>query len=208
MYMRYTRLMSAESGYAPVALGRDEYRIPGVSVARLRRALALLTAADELQAGIADGRRELLLQAMIVADFDPVPAATLAQAQRLARHREQLLASGAYTTEALAALRGDTGESATRTWLARRRKTDEVFTVTHQNATLVPAFQLDETGRPVTGLRPVLRALRGAGVTGWATWTWLTSASPWLDGQVPVDVLATDPGRVATAAERFASNAA
>jgi hypothetical protein len=200
--------MTAESAYAPVAIGRDEYRIPGLSVERLRRALSLLTAADALQGSLADGRREQLLQAMIVADFDPMPVATMRQAERLARRRQQLLASGAYSIEALATLRGDAAESATRTWLTRRRKAAELFTVTHQNATLLPAFQLDETGEPLTGLPSVLRPLQAAGFGGWAIWGWLTSASPWLDGAVPVELLGKASERVAAAARRFASNAA
>ena len=38
--------------------------------------------------------------------------------------------------------------------------------------------------------------------------SWFTSASPWLGGGVPSEVLAADPARVAQAASLFASNAA
>lgn len=200
--------MSAEQVYVAVAIGQGEFRVPGLTVERLRRALRLLTAADEVQAELADERRDQLLQAMIVADFETVPAATLKQAQRLARHRERLLASGAYSIDALATLRGDTAESATRTWLTRRRKAHELFTVSSRQATLVPAFQLDEAGEPLVALKPVLRALVGAGLSGWELWTWLASPTSWLDGEVPSSVLQDDPARVATAAERFASNVA
>jgi hypothetical protein len=200
--------MSAEHAYVPVMIGQSEFRVPGLTVERLRSALRLLSAADEMQADLADERRAQLLQAMIVADFDPVPVATLRQAQRLARHREHLLASGAYPIEALAALRGDTAESATRTWLTRRRKRDELFTVTHQNATLVPAFQLDDAGEPLSALRPVLKVLAKAGLSGWELWSWLATPTSWLGGQVPAALLTSSPARVVTAAERFASNLA
>lgn len=200
--------MSGDSAYAPVAIGLDEYRIPGLSVERLRRALRLLNAADEMQAELADERREQLLQAMIVADVDPVPRATLRQAERLARHRERLLASGAHTIESLGALRGDHAESATRTWLTRRRRANELFTVTSRQATLVPAFQLDEAGEPLRALRSVLGVLTTAGLGGWEVWTWLTTPTSWLSGDVPASLLASAPDRVTTAAERFASNVA
>ena len=199
--------MTAQPAYAPISIGRDEYRIPGLSVERLRRALSLLVAADQLQGDVADGRREQLLQTLIVADFDPIPAATLEQAKRAARHRQRLLASGAYTIEALGALRGDATQSATRTWLTRRRRAHELFTVTHQNATLVPAFQLGEQAEPMPGLPRVLDPLqRSARLGGWQTWTWLTVPSPWLGGDIPIEQLGADPGRVAGAAARFASN--
>jgi len=50
--------MTAQPAYAPISIGRDEYRIPGLSVERLHRALSLLVAADQLQGDVADGRRE------------------------------------------------------------------------------------------------------------------------------------------------------
>jgi hypothetical protein len=189
-------------------MGNDEYRIPGVSEARLRAALALLSAADRLRADSADERRDLLVRAMMVADFDPVPEATINQARRLAEHRGKLLASGAYTMAALTRLRGAASESSTRTWLTRRRHGHDLFSVTLEAATLVPAFQLDEAGEPVAGMRPVLVALDDAGIEGWATWTWFRSTSGWLGGRRPVDLLGTEPERVAAAAQRLASNAA
>src|SRR5687768_7297851 len=105
--------MSPEQAYTAVVIGQGEFRVPGLTVERLRRALRLLTAADEMQADLADERRDRLLQAMIVADVDPVPYATLRQAERLARHRERLLASGAHTVQSLGDVRGDAAESAT-----------------------------------------------------------------------------------------------
>jgi hypothetical protein len=172
---------------------------------RLRHMLAAVT---DIQAEEAAAKRTTLLRAMMVAGVDPIPAETIAQARRLARQREHLLTSGAYTTEALRELRGDAKSSTTRTWLARRRAADEVFTVTHDGSTLVPAFELDEEGRPRKAIASVLRALAPAQLDGWATWTWFASGSPWLGGAVPSEVLAVDPPRVARAASRFAANAA
>jgi hypothetical protein len=136
------------------------------------------------------------------------PPATLAQAQRLATHRDALLATPVFTHETLRALRRDAKASTTRTWLARRRENHEVFTVTHIGRTLIPAFQLDELGQPRPELRPVLEALAEAGITGWPLWTWLTSRTALLSGEIPEQLARRAPARVLRAARRFASAAA
>jgi hypothetical protein len=187
---------------------RDHYRIPGVSAERLRLALSLLEAAEVVRAEEAAGRRSQLLRAMLVADLDPVPAATVTQARRLAEHRERLIASGAHTVASLQRLRGNTSASTTRTWLARRRRSGALFTVSHDGSVLVPAFQFDEGGEPRPEMADVLAALAPLGLSGWALWTWFSSSSPWLDGARPVDWLDRRSEAVATAARRFASNAA
>ena len=170
--------------------------------------LRLMSVIDEVQAEHADAARPALLKAMLSADIDPIPSATIAQARRLAQQRERLLASGAYTIEALRDLRGDATPSATRTWLTRKRKAGELFTVTHDGAALVPAFQIDREAQPRPELVEVLQALVPAELSAWATWTWFTAGSAWLGGAIPADLLDSEPGRVATAARRFASNAA
>jgi hypothetical protein len=176
--------------------------------AAINRLERMLMAIDEIQTDEAAANRPNLVRAMMIAEVDPIPAETVAQARRLARQRERLLATGAYTTEAMRELRGDEKSSTTHTWLSRRRKANELFTVTHNNSTLVPAFQLDDEGRPRKAVAEVLEALAPAQLGEWATWSWFTSTSPWLGGAVPAEVLATDPARVAHAASRFASNAA
>jgi hypothetical protein len=176
--------------------------------AAINRLEHMLTAVAEIQADEAAANRPNLVRAMMIAEVDPIPAETVAQARRLARQREHLIATGAYTTEAMRELRGDEKASTTHTWLSRRRKANELFTVTHDNSTLVPAFQLDDEGVPRKAVADVLEALAPAHLGEWATWSWFTSASPWLGGGVPAEVLAADPARVAHAASRFASNAA
>lgn len=174
--------------------------------ARVTRALALLAAVEQIQADEADLRREDLVRAMAVVGLDPVPADTVAQARRLARERDRLLASGAYDVPALQQLRGDSKEATTRAWVARRRKAGRLLVLSHDGALLVPAFQLaDADVRPA--LAPVLTALTAAGLSGWAAWTWLTTPNAGLDGDVPADVLPQEPARVRRAAESFAAAA-
>lgn len=168
----------------------------------------MLTMMSEIQAEDAAAFRKKFVRAMMVAEIDPVPEETRAQVRRLTRQRERLLATGAYTTDDLGKLRGDTKPTATHTWLSRRRKANALFTVTHDGNTLIPAFQLDADGRPLEAMAEVLQALAPAQLGDWATWTWFTSGSSWLGGAVPAEVLTENPSRVARAAMRFASNAA
>lgn len=173
----------------------------------MARALALLAAVEKIQADEADVRRADLVRAMAVVGLDPVPADTVAQARRLARERDRLLASGAYDMPSLQQLRGDSKEATTRAWVSRRRKAGRLLTVSHDGALLVPAFQLGGGAEVRPGLAPVLAALTRAGLSGWAAWTWLTTNTPGLDGEVPADLLGRDPARVARAAESFAAAA-
>lgn len=195
---------TADGGRSEAGFGAG--RVSRVPVGEsLRQLLAIV---NEFRAEAAAIKRPELLKAMMASGVDPVPAATVAQARRLARQREKLLASGAYTTEALRELRGDASASSTRTWLARRRAAAELFTVSQNNMTLMPAFQLSEDGTPLPPVAAVLAALAPAGLEPWATWTWFASTSPWLDGAEPLQLLDSEPERVIRAASRFAANAA
>lgn len=173
----------------------------------VRRVANLIAQMNQVQSDEASASRSRLVRAMLVADIDPVPEATVSQALKQARHRERLLASGAYNVDALRAMRRDSSASATRTWLGRRRAAGELFTVSHDGATLLPTFQLDDDGQPRRVVAAVLSALAPSGLGTWALWSWFATATPWLGGGVPQDMLG-EPDRVVTAAKRFASNAA
>jgi len=187
-------------------LGSGVFRVPGMSREQLRTAILLFRAAGAVQAEEVAGHRGELLRAMLVTGIDPVPRAAVEQARRLAEHRQQLLASGAFTTEALREMRGDKSPEATRTWVSRRRKEGTLFTVEHEGVALLPAFQLRPDGALRSGLGPALRTLRTAGLGGWELWTWFTARTPWLSGRAPQELLDDDPGSVAGAARSFVSN--
>jgi Protein of unknown function (DUF2442) len=134
----------------------------------------------------------------------PRPGAV--QAQRLAAHRSRLLATGWLTVAELAARRGDADVAATGAWLATRLLARELIVVTGPDGNLVvPAFQLTEAGDPRPELGPLLSALRAAGIGGWAAWTWLTSPSSLLSGDLPEQVAISDPARAVRVAARFAA---
>jgi hypothetical protein len=166
---------------------QDRLRIPLPLVREvLERILPLAFA----QAQRAEEKRERLLE-LLLADLDvldPVPHASVWQAQQVAETRNRLLASGAWSIEALAEARG-TERSSIRTWLARHRTADRLISVAVRGEVHVPALLLDEAADPYEGIERVLRPLREAGMDPWAVWVWLDSPSSWLDGERPADLL-------------------
>lgn len=110
-----------------------------------------------------------------------------------------------FTHDTLQQLRGDRQTSSTRTWVARKRDARELFTVTHDGQTIVPAFQFTSDGSLRAELRPLLEALAAGGVDGWQLWTWLTSPSSLLSGGVPHEVAWMQPERALRAGQRFAA---
>ena len=152
---------------------------------------------------------DALVAAMMpsLSEADVVPAAMVAQAQRRAELRSELLASGAFTYKALADGRRMTAANL-RQWVRRARDRFELFTVEHDNETLVPAFLLDADLLPRPAFQPVIAALAGAGEDGWGLWAWLVRPTSWLDGKVPAEVLERNPEAVLRAAQDRASNAA
>ena len=183
----------------------DHLEVRGVSGDEMAAALLLLDEVRALQSDHVKATRTDLLRALMVRGVSLTPPATLAQTQRLATHRDALLATPVYTHESLQQLRGNASESSTRTWLSRRRDADELFTVTHHGKTLIPAFQFDDQGEPRAELQPILSTLQKAGVGGWSLWTWLTSPTAYLSGEIPERAARTAPKRVLRAANRFAA---
>ncbi len=169
--------------------------------------LGVLNVLLDVRASTVGEQRAELLKAMMLHGIDPVPSASVAQAQRLARQRERLLASGAYSMKALAALRGDDKVGTTRTWVARKRATQQMITVNYDAEVFAPVFQFTEEGELQAGVGEVLKVLEPVELGTWATWSWFESASTWLGGQSPTSLLQTELQRVVRAAQRFVSNA-
>jgi hypothetical protein len=139
----------------------------------------------------------------------PFPAGDDQQTRRLAAHRAQLLAGAWLTLSELAARRGESGVSTTGSWAAARVQARELIVLKGPDGNLVvPEFQLTPAGDPRPELHSLINDLRGAGVDGWAAWTWLTSPSSYLSGEVPEQVAAANPRRAAQAAARFAASPA
>lgn len=183
-----------------------EYDLPEQEV---RNGVARALWSARLQHRRADELRSELVARLTpsLVELDPVPRATIEQAQRLATLRARLLGEGAYSVAALADARG-AKPNAVRQWLHRARGRDEVFTVAHDRETLVPSFLLDDDLRARPEARPPISVLRGAGEDGWALWAWFALPSAALEGRAPAELLGTEPDRVAELARRRAAEAA
>lgn len=166
--------------------------------------LELLNLVRTLQAEHVDATRDDLLRALMGRNVSLTPLASLNQTRQLATHRTALLATPFHTYESLAKLL-DKSESNTRTWVARRRDAHELFTVTYNGRTLIPEFQFVEHGKLRSELQPMLAALDDGSVADWSLWTWLTTPTSFLSGEVPEQVARTDPARALRAAQRFAA---
>ena len=81
----------------------------------------------------------------------------------------------------------------------------QMFTVPDGVRAIIPAFQLDNAGEPRGDLAPLLSVLLPAGVDGWELWTWLTSPTSLLSGDIPEVVAAANVDRALTAPQRFAA---
>ena len=185
----------------------DHVEVRGVPRDVVEAALEVYGEVQAVRAEHVAANREHLVKALMASGIPLTPPASLAQAQRLASHRDALLSTPVYTHSTLSQMRGDAQESSTRTWLTRRRDAYELFTLTHDGRTLIPAFQFDEHGRPRPDLQPLLAVLIPAGVQGWTLWTWLTSPTGLLSGEVPEQLVRTNPTRALRAAQRFAARA-
>lgn len=186
-----------------------QFRDTGVlqGSAQVREFLKLFNAIRALQAEHVDASRDELLRALMGHGVSLTPPATLSQSTRLAAHRNALLATPVHTYTSLSEQRGSS-ESTTRTWVARCRKAHKLFTVDHDGRTLIPAFQFDEHGELRTELARILKALTQGGVRDWSLWTWLTSPTSFLSGEIPERIATTDPERALRAAQSFVASSA
>jgi hypothetical protein len=194
----------SDGSHYDIAERSGHVEVRGVSGDEVLEALRLLETVRDLQAVQVSDNRDDLVRALMTNNISLTPPASVAQAQRLAAHRDALLATPVLTYDTLQLLRGDPKESSTRTWFARRRADRAVFAVTHHGRTIIPAFQLDQLGQPRPELQPMLDVLLTSGIDGWPLWTWLTSPTSLLSGQTPESVARKAPQRALTAAARFA----
>jgi len=205
---RYTRYMNARAARYDIAELPDHLELRGMSRRHVTDALTLFERVREVQADHVATTRDDLVRTLMAQNIPLTPPASLSQAQRLATHRDTLLGTPVLTHASLRDLRGDAKESTTRTWLSRRRDAHALFTVSHNGRTLLPEFQLDDSGEPRPELQPILDALLSAGVTGWTLWTWLSAPAALLSGEIPERLARTAPQRVLRAAQRFATTPA
>lgn len=103
----------------------------------------------------------------------------------------------------IAALRS-TDDRGARTFVARERERNRIFTVTNGGAILVPQILLDTSGEP-TDVSRAVEVLAPLDLDGADSWAWLTSPSGWQSGEVPAEGFATDPDRATAAVQAYAT---
>ncbi|HEY0558410.1 MAG TPA: phasin family protein [Thermoanaerobaculia bacterium] len=142
---------------------------------------------------------ERLIEAMLPETPVPTPPAVL-QARRNAAAREELIAEfGLLNSSEVAARAGSRAKN--KAALANRWKQEgRIFSVPHQGSIFYPAFQFDDEGQPCTAVAGALRAL-GTRLSDWGLALWFTGRYGTLGDRRPVDLLASEPGRVIAVAE-------
>lgn len=138
-----------------------------------------------------------------VNDLPLISEATQKQAVRTADAHVRLIeVEGAATYKTLAELRG-TRESGARSWVNRLRRENLLFTVEVKGRTLIPSVQLSADGQlDELVSEQLVKPLLAAGMEPWTLWSWLTSPTGLLSGEIPADAIVTDQRRVIRAVER------
>lgn len=138
-----------------------------------------------------------------VNDLPLISEATQKQAVRSADARVRLIEDeGAVTYKTLSELRG-TRESGARSWVNRLRRGKMLFTVEVKGKTLIPTVQLSADGRLNELISEhLVKPLLSAGMEPWALWSWLTSPTGLLSGEIPAEAVASNQQRVLRTVER------
>jgi poly(hydroxyalkanoate) granule-associated protein len=192
----------AESAAQSPALSSLENQSAEREIAEVSR---LVLACAQMIDGLVRQKRdtERLIEAMLPESPVPTPPAVL-QARRNAAAREELISEfGLLSSSDIAAQAGSRAKN--KASLANRWKQEgKLLSVPHQGSTYYPAFQLDAEGKPYPAVAGVLKAF-GTKLSDWGLALWFTGRYGWLGDRRPVDLLATEPGRVVEAAQREAA---
>jgi hypothetical protein len=100
--------------------------------------------------------------------------------------------------------RGTTGSNPAAA-LSKHKAKLRVFAVRSGRRDMYPAFQFrPENGEPLEIMEKILHAVP-EGAHGWPLLSWFNARNELLEGKKPLDLIATKPGAVLDAAERFYS---
>lgn len=135
-------------------------------------------------------------------DDGTMTSASPAHSNNAAALRAQLMASGTWSLEDLSTRRGESTETTMR-WLSARRPT--AVRVVDQGEARYPRVQFDQAGNQRSVVAQCVRALLEAGHEPCFVWAWLSTPTGLLSGEIPLDVIDTQPERVRNAARRMAS---
>ena len=136
-------------------------------------------------------------------DLPLVSEATQNQAKRAANARVRLIQDeGAATYHGLAGMRG-TGQGGARPWANRLRRHNLLFTVEVNGKTLIPMVQLTTDGQlDELVSEHLVKPLLSAGMEPWSLWSWLTSPTGLLSGDIHAVIVHPEMERVDRAVQR------
>lgn len=177
-------------------------KLQGLTQAEAQEAINTYAKHVKLQVGTRAKLREAVDHAYID-DIPLVSEATQKQAKRTANARVRLIQDeGVATYTSLASLRG-TKEGGARSWVNRLRQENLLFTVEASGKTLVPLTQLTSDGQlDELVSKRLVKPLLSAGIEPWSLWSWITSPTGLLSGEVPAIAVRTELKRVDRAVER------
>ncbi|MCW2838759.1 MAG: Uncharacterized protein JWR55_242 [Aeromicrobium sp.] len=111
----------------------------------------------------------------------------------------RLLEVGVLDLEALRSRRRDPNTAA---WA--RTQGSAVLVLAHADGPVYPTFQFTDTGDLRPELAPHVAALQDAGLPTWTIWAWLTAPAALLSGDIPEQIMVTNPRRAGRAVQRYA----
>ncbi|KQX75902.1 hypothetical protein [Aeromicrobium sp. Root472D3] len=114
----------------------------------------------------------------------------------------RLLESGVLDLEALRSQRRDPNTAATADWA--RTQGSAVLVLADAGGPVYPTFQFTDTGDLRPELATHVAVLQDAGLSPWMTWAWLTEPVALLSGDIPEQIMVTNPRRVGRAVQRYA----
>jgi len=179
--------------------------VMGMSANTVQEAIALYQSVINRRIHARSALANHVNQVILDEGINLVSSASQRQLQRSASLRKELLeGQGAESYATLAQLRGSQ-EGSVRTWVSRKRKRNELFTVQVQGQSLIPSVQLTSAGEFEPQIAEILRPLLTAGMDGWEVWVWLANPTGLLSGEVPADVARKNITRAHKTAQRYAA---
>jgi len=114
----------------------------------------------------------------------------------------RLLESAVLDLEALRSQRRDPNTAATADWA--RAQGSAALVLADAGGPVYPTFQFTDTGDLRPELAPHVAVLQDAGLSPWKIWEWLTEPAALLSGDIPEQIMVTNPRRAGRAVQRYA----
>lgn len=180
---------------ASVVIGHPLLQLPADAPAELIK--VLVSVVDEYEAAGGDAEEK------IAAALEAAPSVPSASYLRSMRDHEELWRDleqeyGVVTTAEYGQKHSTAGNIST--YASRHRAAKKIVGVRRQGTIVLPAYQFDESLRPLPAMETVIRTLDMNGWNEDSICLWMAAPTGWLDDRRPADVIRTDPEAVKRAA--------